>query len=148
VTLRWLALVSALVLAVGCTTREARRSEEPTARSTGRIERGKATWYGAYHHGKPTASGERFDRYAMTAAHRTLRLQSRVRVTNLKNGRSVELRVNDRGPWGKDRSRVIDVSEAAARQLDMIKAGVVPVEIEVLHEPPPRPKKSRSRRRR
>ena len=66
----------------------------------------------------------------LTAAHRTLPLGTRVRVTNTRNGRSVEVRINDRGPYG--RGRIIDVSEAAARQLGMIDAGVVPVTIEVL----------------
>jgi rare lipoprotein A len=67
----------------------------------------------------------------MTAAHRTLPLQTRVRVTNKRNGRSVLVRINDRGPFGK-KNRIIDVSEAAARQLGMIEAGVVPVRVEVI----------------
>ncbi|MCX5742077.1 MAG: septal ring lytic transglycosylase RlpA family protein, partial [Proteobacteria bacterium] len=78
-----------------------------------------------------TASGERFDRRALTAAHRTLKLGTRVRVTNQKNGRAVIVRINDRGPFGSAK-RIIDVSEAAGRQLQMIDAGVVPVKIEVL----------------
>jgi rare lipoprotein A len=95
------------------------------------LQRGMATWYGGELHGAPTASGERFDKRKLTAAHRTLRFGTRVRVTNTKNGRSVEVRINDRGPFGS-RSRIIDVSEAAARQLGMIEAGVVPVTVEVL----------------
>ena len=83
------------------------------------------------HHGGPTASGERFDKNAMTAAHLTLPMNTRVRVTNKKNGRSVEVRINDRGPYG-NKQRIIDVSEGAARRLDMIEAGVVPVRVEVL----------------
>ena len=78
-----------------------------------------------------TASGERFDKHALTAAHRTLPLGTRVRVTNTKNGRSVVVRINDRGPFGHH-NRIIDLSEAAAVQLDMIEAGVVPVTLEVL----------------
>jgi rare lipoprotein A len=78
-----------------------------------------------------TASGERFDKHALTAAHRTLKLGTRVRVTNQKNGRSVVVRINDRGPFG-NKARIIDLSEAAAKQLDMIEAGVVPVTLEVL----------------
>jgi rare lipoprotein A len=89
-----------------------------------------ATFYGDEQQGGPTASGERFDKHKMTAAHRTLRLGTRVRVTNTRNGRSVEVRINDRGPYG--RGRIIDLSEAAARRLDMIDAGVVPVVVEVL----------------
>ena len=90
-----------------------------------------ATFYGDEQHGGPTASGERFDKRKMTAAHRSLRFGTRVRVTNLKNGRAVEVRINDRGPYG-NRNRIIDVSEAAARRLDMIEAGVVPVTVEIL----------------
>jgi len=95
------------------------------------VQRGLATWYGDEQHGGPTASGERFDKRKLTAAHRTLRMGTRVRVTNTKNGRSVDVRINDRGPYGNSR-RIIDVSEAAARRLDMIDAGVVPVTVEVL----------------
>jgi rare lipoprotein A len=95
------------------------------------VQRGMATFYGDEQHGGPTASGERFDKSKMTAAHRTLPFGTRVRVTNTRNGRSVEVRINDRGPYGK-RGRIIDVSEAAARRLDMIEAGVVPVVVEVL----------------
>ena len=93
----------------------------------GRVQRGMASWYGE---SQMTASGERFDRHAMTAAHRTLPFGTRVRVTNLKNGRSVVVRINDRGPYGH--GRIIDLSEAAARRLGMIAAGVVPVTIEVV----------------
>jgi rare lipoprotein A len=95
------------------------------------VQRGLATFYGAEQHGGPTASGERFDRHKLTAAHRTLPLGTRVRVTNTRNGRSVEVRINDRGPYG-GHGRIIDLSEAAARRLDMIDAGVVPVVVEVL----------------
>ncbi|MDQ6973582.1 MAG: septal ring lytic transglycosylase RlpA family protein, partial [Mariprofundaceae bacterium] len=76
---------------------------------------GMASWYGKKFHGKKTANGERYDMYAMTAAHTTLPMPSRVRVTNLSNGRSVVVRINDRGPFVKD--RVIDLSYAAAKAL-------------------------------
>ena len=99
--------------------------EQPVAGST---SHGYATFY---NEPQRTASGERFDKRALTAAHRTLRMGTMVRVTNEHNGRSVVVRINDRGPFGK-RSRIIDLSEAAARQLDMIEAGVVPVTLEVL----------------
>jgi rare lipoprotein A len=99
--------------------------------STSGVQRGMATFYGDEQQGGPTASGERFDKNKMSAAHRTLPFGTRVRVTNTRNGRSVEVRINDRGPYGK-RGRIIDVSEAAARRLDMIEAGVVPVVVEVL----------------
>jgi rare lipoprotein A len=98
---------------------------------TAGVQEGYATWYGGKHHGGATASGERFDKNAMTAAHRTLRMQTRVRVTNKRNGRQVIVRINDRGPYG-NASRIIDVSEGAARALGMIDAGVVPVRLEVL----------------
>ena len=105
----------------------------PAVTTTGNVQRGYATWYGKEAHGGPTASGERFDRFKLTAAHRTLRLGTRVRVTNERNGRSVEVRINDRGPYGG--GRILDLSEAAARQLQMIDAGVVPVTIEIVSKP-------------
>ena len=77
-----------------------------------------------------TATGERFDKSAMTAAHKTLPLNTRVRVTNVVNGRSVVVRINDRGPYKP--GRIIDLSEAAGRQLDMEKVGLVPVKVEVI----------------
>ena len=87
---------------------------------------GKATWYGPKFHGKSTASGERFDMYKLTAAHRTLPFGTKVRVTNLKNNKSVIVRVNDRGPWG-NKNLIIDLSRAAARKIDSERDGVVPV---------------------
>jgi rare lipoprotein A len=86
------------------------------------LQEGLATWYGGKKwHGRRTASGERFDRYSFTAAHRTLPLGTIVRVVNQHNGRMVHVRINDRGPYAKN--RIIDLSEAAADQLDMIRAG-------------------------
>ncbi len=84
-----------------------------------------------YNEAQMTASGERFNKHALTAAHRTLRMGTMVRVTNERNGRNVVVRINDRGPFG-NRSRIIDLSEAAAKHLGMIEAGVVPVTLEVL----------------
>jgi len=112
----------------------------------GRVQRGKATWYGGKFHGRKTASGERFDKRSMTAAHRTLPFGTIVRVTNLRNKRSVEVRINNRGPYGK--GRIIDVSEAAARKLGMISAGVVPVTVEVVRLPKKKKKKRKHRRHR
>lgn len=103
----------------------------PTTTGEPGVQHGMATFYGDEQQGGPTASGERFDKHKLTAAHRTLPLGTRVRVTNTRNGRSVELRINDRGPYG-NRGRIIDVSEEAARRLGMIDAGVVPVTVEVL----------------
>jgi rare lipoprotein A len=117
--------VLALGVAACATSGPAQRPE------ASRIQYGDATFYGRYHHGKPTASGEPFDMYALTAAHLHLRLGTRVRVTNLRNGKQVVVRINDRGPYG-NRRRIIDLSYAAARAIDMIIAGVVPVRLEVL----------------
>jgi len=91
------------------------------------LQRGMASWYAEP---QMTASGERFDPRAFTAAHRTLPLGTRVRVTNSRNGRSVIVRINDRGPYS--RGRIIDLSRAAAAQLGMIDAGVAPVTLEVI----------------
>lgn len=91
---------------------------------------GKASWYGAKHHGKQTASGERFNQHQLTAAHRTLAFGTRVKVTNTLNNKSVTVRVNDRGPYSK--GRVIDLSRAAANKIDMINSGVAPVKLHVL----------------
>jgi rare lipoprotein A len=91
---------------------------------------GKASYYAHRFHGRKTANGERYNMHAMTCAHKKLPFNSEVRVTNRSNGRSVTLRVNDRGPYAK--GRIIDVSLAAAKQLGMMKKGVVPVKVEVL----------------
>jgi rare lipoprotein A len=91
---------------------------------------GIASYYGAGHHGRRTASGERFNQNDMTAAHRTARFGTRLRVTNTVNGRSVVVRVNDRGPF--TRGRVIDVSTAAARSLGFVARGTTPVRIETV----------------
>ena len=91
---------------------------------------GVASWYGYPHHGRITAHGRRFDMYELTAAHRTLPFGTRLRVTNLINGRSVLVTITDRGPSMKD--RVIDLSYAAAREIGMIGPGTAPVLLEIL----------------
>jgi rare lipoprotein A len=91
---------------------------------------GRVSWYGPGFHGRRTASGETFDTNDLTMAHRSLPLGSRVRVTNLANGRSVVLRVNDRGPYV--RGRIADLSHAAAARLDFLHDGVVRARIELL----------------
>ena len=96
----------------------------------GRPQIGAASWYGNYHLGRRTASGEPLDAVRPTAAHRSLPLYSRVRVTNLKNGRSVVVTINDRGPVSP--RLLIDVSPRAADQLDMKTAGIIPVSIETV----------------
>jgi rare lipoprotein A len=95
-------------------------------------ESGKASWYGRRFHGKPTASGEVFNQHLMTAAHKTLPLGSRARVINLKNGNSVEVTINDRGPFVP--GRIIDLSRAAADELGFLEAGLAQVRIEILQE--------------
>ncbi len=97
------------------------------------VETGQASWYGPGFHGAKTANGEIYDQNAMTAAHRTLQMPSVIRVTNVGNGRSVVLRVNDRGPYHG--GRVLDVSEAAAKALDFKRYGTALVRIEVLGGP-------------
>ena len=96
----------------------------------GHVERGLASWYGPGFHSERTSSGEPYDMYAMTAAHKTLPIPAYVRVTNLENGRSVVVRVNDRGPFVNE--RIIDLSYTAASKLDMLRAGTARVEIRVL----------------
>lgn len=91
---------------------------------------GKASWYGPGFHGRTTANGERYNMHAMTAAHRTLPFGTKVRVKNLRNGRSAVLRINDRGPF--IRGRVIDVSKTAAGKLGMIRSGTARVKVEVV----------------
>jgi rare lipoprotein A len=90
---------------------------------------GMASWYGKAHHRHRTASGERFDMRAMTAAHRTLDFDTVVRVTNLENGRTVKVRINDRGPYV--RGRIIDLSSKAASTLDMKEDGEAKVRLDV-----------------
>ena len=113
--------------AVDITTIEPAASPEPATTSLGE---GVASYYGRRFHGRPTANGERFDMHELTAAHRTLPFGSRVEVTNPRNGRSVVVRINDRGPF--IRGREIDVSRAAAEQLGMISRGHAQVELALL----------------
>lgn len=92
------------------------------------VQQGTASWYGPGFHGQKTASGERYDQEEMTAAHPSLPFDTEAKVTNLENGRSVEVQINDRGPYAE--GRVIDLSKAAAEKLDMTEDGTVPVRIE------------------
>jgi rare lipoprotein A len=97
---------------------------------TERIQTGIASYYADQYHGRPTASGEIFDMHKLSAAHRTLPLGTRVRVTNLRNKKTIELIINDRGPFIK--GRILDVSYRAAQELDFVAEGTTPVRIEVL----------------
>jgi len=100
--------------------------------SYGYDARGLASWYGEQFHGRPTSSGEPYDMNAMTGAHRTLPIPAYVRVTNLANGSSVIVRVNDRGPFSDPDNRIIDVSYAAAIRLGMVRDGTASVRVEAV----------------
>lgn len=103
---------------------------KPTTAANPAVQLGRASWYGPRFHGRRTANGERFNKFHLTAAHRTLPFGTRVRVTNLQNGRSIVVRINDRGPY--IRGRIIDLSYAAARELGMHRQGVIQVKVERL----------------
>lgn len=122
----WLVLVVVGVVAFlyGCGPREVNRDKPPFEQV------GMASYYARSLHGRQTASGEKYNENALTAAHPRLPFGTRLKVTNLENGRTVEVRVNDRGPFV--RRRVIDLSYAAARKLGMLQDGVVRVEIRTL----------------
>jgi rare lipoprotein A len=136
VTASILALSASAALAQG--TSAAAPASAPAAAATpaasAAAESGKLAWYGKKFAGRKTASGERYNPEAMTMAHKTLPFGTRVKVTNLANKKSVTLRVNDRGPTQAD--RVGDVSLAAARQLGMVKAGVIDAELTVVGAAP------------
>lgn len=118
------AALAALVQLAGCA------SERYARPYHGILQRGMASWYGSDFHGKPTASGEIYDMYLLTAAHRELPLHTVVDVKNLDNGRQVRVRINDRGPFV--RGRVLDLSYGAARELGMVEVGLARVEIRVV----------------
>lgn len=115
-------LLIILLASCGCLSSAAPRK--------GRSQVGMASWYGKKFHGRPTSSGEIFDMYKLTAAHKELPLGTRVRVTNLKNRKSVILKVNDRGPFIK--GRIIDLSYGAAKIIEMVEDGVARVRIEIV----------------
>ena len=123
------AIPRAEVLCSGCARPYVIAGERyvPLSSNRGYRERGDASWYGTAFHGKPTATGERYDMFAMTAAHKTLLLPSYVRVRNLQNGREVTVKVNDRGPFRA--GRIIDLSYAAAVKLGIDKTGSAAVEV-------------------
>ena len=122
-----LVLTAILVLLAGCASPPPATTPPAAGTPVYRAE-GQASWYGQRHHGRRTASGERFDQHALTAAHRSLPFGSRVKVTHLRSQRSVVVRINDRGPYG--RGRIIDLSRAAAERLGMLRSGVAPVRVE------------------
>ena len=121
-----LAVAALAGVAIGCASEASARRRAPV----GQIQEGEASYYAPKFNGRRTASGERYDPKGMTAAHKTLPLGTRIRVTRVGGGASVVLRVNDR--CGCQHGRIVDVSEAAAHKLDMMRAGVVKVRLEVL----------------
>lgn len=110
------------------------RRYQVLASADGYVERGVASWYGPDFHGHSTSSGERYDMYAMTAAHRTLPIPCYARVTNLATGRSIVVRINDRGPFVGN--RIIDLSYAAATRLDIVRTGTAFVELRTVGPAP------------
>ena len=122
-------LLGSIVLAGGCAPRKA-PSATPASIAPQGVETGQASWYGKAHQGHLTASGERFDMHALTAAHRTLPFGTIVRVTHLKSGRSVDVRINDRGPFHS--GRIIDLSYEAARKLGIVGRGTARVKVTVI----------------
>jgi len=126
-------LICAFLFLSACGHRKVRVSvPQPVAVSSGDLE-GIASYYAEPYHGRRTASGEIFDTYqGLTAAHRTLPFNTVVRVTNKKNGREVEVKINDRGPFVE--GRVIDLSLRAAREIDLVRPGIVPVKLTILKE--------------
>ncbi len=124
----WLCAVVLLALA-GCGSTPKSGSGAASA-PIGHSESGQASYYGNEFHGRKTANGERFDQAKLTAAHRTLPFGTRLKVTNTQTGKSVQVRVNDRGPFVK--GRVIDLSSSAFKTIASINAGVVPVRIQVV----------------
>ena len=130
----WCALAFVLA-ASGCARRSAARLPAPPSQPAkiGTTQTGIASWYGLPYHGRPSASGEVFDMEKLTAAHPALPFQTWVEVTNLSNGKQVDVRIIDRGPFV--RGRIIDLSMAAARDLDMLGAGTARVRLKVIKPP-------------
>jgi rare lipoprotein A len=130
VTIRWVAVLAGFSLIVcSCVAPTRPVKKKPVRERLGLdyVERGIASWYGREFHGKPTASGEIYNMYDLTAAHRALPLGTSAMVTNLENNRSVRVRINDRGPFVK--GRIIDLSYAAAKVIGMADKGTAHVEI-------------------
>ena len=124
--------VAILAIEGGCARKNAARVPVPVR--IGATETGIASWYGAPYHGRPTSSGEIYDQEQLTAAHRTLPFGTWVEVTDLDNGKRVNVRITDRGPFVD--GRIIDLSLAAAREIDMVRSGIARVRLKII-EPPP-----------
>jgi rare lipoprotein A len=130
-------LLFIIFLSAGCATKRSyyifHKPVKPSKTYIGYQETGIASWYGSNFHGRPTASGEIYNMYAMTAAHKTLPLGTYVKVTNLENGRTVVVKINDRGPFVK--GRIIDLTYTAAKKLGMANKGITRVKITVVKSP-------------
>lgn len=121
------------VVTKGAKTGKKADSGKTGGSSTAKVEKGKASYYADKFHGRATASGQKYDKRKMTAAHKTLPFGTVVRVTNTATGKSVDVTVNDRGPFAK--GRIVDVSRAAAEKLGMIQAGVIDCTLKIIKEP-------------
>src|ERR1700722_17110133 len=117
----------------GCGHHSARVNAPIAPARVGSTETGVASWYGVPYDGRRAASGEVYDMRQLTAAHRSLPFQTWVEVTNLFNGKQVDVRINDRGPFVK--GRIVDLSQAAARDIDMLRAGTTRVRLKVIPTP-------------
>ena len=127
--LRWAALAVVFALAPILATDDSAQAEHAKIIYA---QKGKASWYGPGFHGRKTASGERFNQHALTAAHRRLPLGTRATVVNMANGKSIEVEINDRGPYVP--GRILDVSKEVAERLGMRKAGTAPVRLIVTEQ--------------
>lgn len=126
---RWIIAASLIAALDGCSMSPFRGPTSPSPSATGQyIGSGKASYYGDKHHNKLTASGERFNQAALTAAHRSLPFGTNVRVTNTRNGKSVMVRINDRGPFV--RGRIIDLSKGAFERIGSTRSGILRVRLE------------------
>ncbi|AHL76304.1 hypothetical protein CH92_14890 [Stutzerimonas stutzeri] len=132
-SIRWIVALSLIATLFGCSTPPPKEplpgaKPQPSTEQGDVIGSGKASYYGSQHHNKLTASGERFDQTSLSAAHRTLPFGTKVRVINTRNGNSVVVRINDRGPFV--RGRIIDLSKAAFQSIGNIRSGVLRVRLE------------------
>jgi peptidoglycan lytic transglycosylase len=127
-------LAASLTLFTGCARRTSAHVPSPVKPARiGETETGIASWYGVPYHGRRSANGEIYDMQKLTAAHRTLPFDTWVEVTNLVNKKHVDVRITDRGPFVN--GRIIDLSLAAAREIDIVGAGIVRVRIKVIRKP-------------
>jgi len=129
----FVAVIALVAMAAGCSHRHARAKAPAPPAVAGTTETGVASWYGVPYHGRQTSSGEIYDMHALTAAHRYLPFQTWVEVENLANGKRVDVRINDRGPFVHN--RIIDLSQTAAKEIDMLGPGTARVRLTVIAPP-------------